>query len=39
MFREEYLYYVMIDFMRSPEITRVLTQSSVLSLKERKQVS
>lgn len=34
--REEYLYYVLIDFMRSPEILKKLTKSSLKKLKERK---
>ena len=35
--REEVLYYVLIDFMRSPEILKRLTKSSILYLKERKE--
>ncbi len=35
--REEYLYYVLIDFMRSPEILKKLTKSSLQKLRERKE--
>lgn len=35
--REEVLYYVLIDFMRSPEILKKLTKSSILYLKQRKE--
>jgi hypothetical protein len=35
--REEYLYYVLIDYMRSPEILKVMTKSSIKMLKERKE--
>jgi hypothetical protein len=36
--REEQLYYVLIDFMRSPEILKLLTKSSLKKLKERKEL-
>lgn len=36
--REEQLYYVLIDFMRSPEILKLLTKSSLKKLKERKEI-
>jgi hypothetical protein len=35
--REEYLYYVLIDYMRSPEILKIMTKSSVKVLRERKE--
>ncbi len=35
--REEHLYFVLIDFMRSPEILKMLTKSSIKSLQERKE--
>lgn len=35
--REEHLYFVLIDFMRSPEILKLLTKSSLKSLQERKE--
>ncbi len=35
--REEQLYYVLIDLMRSPEILKIITKSSIKSLLERKQ--
>jgi hypothetical protein len=35
--REEYLYYVLIDYMRSPEILKLITKSSIKKLKERKE--
>jgi len=37
--REEHLYFVLIDFMRSPEILKMLTKSSIKSLQERKNYS
>lgn len=36
--REEYLYYIMIDFMRSPEILKILTRSSITWFKEKKMI-
>lgn len=35
--REEHLYYVLIDFMRSPEILKKLTKSSLEKLRERRE--
>jgi hypothetical protein len=35
--REEYLYYVLIDYMRSPEILKLMTKSSIRRLKERRE--
>jgi hypothetical protein len=35
--REEYLYYVLIDYMRSPEILKIMTKSSIKTLVARKE--
>jgi len=35
--KEEYLYYVLIDFMRSPEIIKIITKSCIKRLREKEE--
>jgi len=37
-FREEHLYYVLIDMIRSPEILKLITKSSIRRLEERRKI-
>ncbi len=36
--KEEYLYYVLIDLMRSPEIIKIITKSCIRKLKEKSEI-
>jgi hypothetical protein len=36
--KEEYLYYVLIDLMRSPEIIKIITKSCLRKLKEKSEL-
>jgi piezo-type mechanosensitive ion channel component 1/2 len=36
--KEEYLFYVLIDLMRSPEIIKIITKSCIRKIKEKSEI-